>query len=91
MAELRKGKVQGLPIAALGDLDASAQVPVIKTFCRNSNSIAMDGPAAESIIMDLALHGDGGFWLDRVITPMFMVLAHEVSPTCSFACVKLLP
>ena len=35
-------------------------------------------PKAVPTVFELAREGDGGFWLDRVITPLFLVLAHEV-------------
>jgi hypothetical protein len=29
-------------------------------------------------LLDMCLHGDGGWVVDRLITPVFLVLAHEV-------------
>jgi hypothetical protein len=29
-------------------------------------------------LVDLALHGDGGWVTDRLVAPLFLLLAHEV-------------
>ncbi|KAG2448290.1 hypothetical protein HYH02_006874 [Chlamydomonas schloesseri] len=34
--------------------------------------------ASRSLFVDLAAHGDGGFWTDVVVAPLFTVLAYEV-------------
>ena len=45
----------------------------------NISKCGMDvGSEAASVVLDLCLHGDGGLWCKHVITPMFLVLAHEV-------------
>ena len=35
--------------------------------------------AALVALEDMALNGDGGFWCGKVITPIFLLLAYEVS------------
>ena len=35
-------------------------------------------PAALAVVAELALEGDGGFWLSHIITPVFLLLAQEV-------------
>lgn len=35
-------------------------------------------PAALAVVTELALEGDGGFWLSHIITPVFLLLAQEV-------------
>ena len=35
-------------------------------------------PAALAVAWELALEGDGGFWLSHILTPVFLLLAQEV-------------
>lgn len=32
-----------------------------------------------AVVTELALNGDGGFWMGHIITPIFLLLAQEVS------------
>ena len=59
--------------------DELGQAHRIKANCLDSHPLLLADPAAEAVMVDLILHGDGGFWLDHVIKPLFWVLAHEAS------------
>ncbi|PNH01232.1 hypothetical protein TSOC_012892 [Tetrabaena socialis] len=39
---------------------------------------SLGSPASQRLFADLAAHGDGGFWTDTFVAPLFTVLAFEI-------------
>ena len=76
--KVKAGSILPMACYTPKEYDAGSHESEIKAFCNDSAAMMMADPEAQIVIMDLAMFGDGGFWMERVVTPMFMVLALEV-------------
>ncbi|GLC38942.1 hypothetical protein PLESTB_000464000 [Pleodorina starrii] len=59
------------------------QAPPASSASSPSSDLALPCPASRELFSDLACYGDGGFWTDVLVSPLFTVLAYEVDHCAS--------
>ncbi|EFJ51969.1 hypothetical protein VOLCADRAFT_87013 [Volvox carteri f. nagariensis] len=70
--------VLGLPPRQYNDSSDIASTSTSASTASTSSDLSLPCPASRQLFVDLACYGDGGFWTDVLVSPLFTVLAFEV-------------
>ena len=66
----------------LGFIQGKVPEPALFPSCKDT-SLAQPQWGDSSLLEDLVALGDGGIFMDRVITPVFVVISYEVCGKCN--------
>ncbi|GIL42993.1 hypothetical protein Vafri_805, partial [Volvox africanus] len=72
----------GLPVPAQSSCGTGSS-PLTSAASAIASDLSLRCPDSRELFIDLACHGDGGFWTDVVVSPLFTVLAFEVDHMAS--------